>query len=131
MGFEFYAHPVCEIHWTPKTQKDDRHMKKMTHKNLSISLRIERLLWLMVYFVFFRFSPNVLFAYRTWLLKLFGAKIARGAHIYPNCLIWIPRNLVMHENSCIGPRSIVYNVSLIEIGRRNSKPGLPPLYRFP
>ena len=92
-------------------------MKKMTHTNLGFALRIERLLWLLVYFLFFRFSPNILFVYRIWLLRLFGAKIAAGAHIYPNCSIWLPRNLVMHANSCIGPRTIIYNVSLIEIGQ--------------
>lgn len=41
---------------------------------------------------FFRFSPRILFDWRSFLLRLFGAKICKYVHIYNSTIIYIPRN---------------------------------------
>jgi len=72
--------------------------------------------WSIVWFLLHRPSPTPLFAWRRFLLRLFGARIARGAHIYPSARIWAPWNLEMEEHSCLGKWVDCYCVDKITIG---------------
>lgn len=63
--------------------------------------RIGRTLWNVVWLVLFRPSPRMLHPWRRILLRLFGAKIGNGAHIYPSCKIWAPWNLEMKADTCL------------------------------
>lgn len=78
--------------------------------------RFGRMVWLAVYWVFFRFSPTIFHPWRCFLLRLFGAKVGRGAHPYPSCQIWAPWNLIMEEKACLAPGVICYNVALVHLG---------------
>jgi putative colanic acid biosynthesis acetyltransferase WcaF len=51
------------------------------------------------------------------LLRLFGARIERGAHPYPNAKIWAPWNLTMEEDSCLANDVDCYCVAKVTIGR--------------
>lgn len=51
------------------------------------------------------------------ILCLFGATIGPGARAYPTAKIWAPWNLIMEENSCLGPDVECYNVAPIHLGR--------------
>jgi putative colanic acid biosynthesis acetyltransferase WcaF len=75
-----------------------------------------RVAWQSAYFLLFRPTPKVLHGWRSLLLRLFGARIGRGAHPYPSCKIWAPWNLVMGDHSCLGPYVDCYNVDRIELG---------------
>jgi len=57
-----------------------------------------------------------MFGWRAFLLRLFGADIGAGAHVYPSARIWAPWNLVMGKQACIADHVICYNVSTIHIG---------------
>jgi len=50
------------------------------------------------------------------LLRLFGAKVGRGARVYPSCRIWAPWNLIMGDYASLGQHVQCYNVAQIELG---------------
>lgn len=78
--------------------------------------RLARVLWGGVWATLFRCSPVFCFAWRSCLLRVFGARIARGVHVYPDARIWAPWKLVIGEHSCLGPHVDCYNVAAVEIG---------------
>ena len=80
---------------------------------------IGRVLWGLVT-PLFRFSPRPFFAWRCFLLRLFGARIGRNAHIYPTARIYIPWNLELGEEASIGEWVLIYNLGLITIGERTT-----------
>ena len=53
--------------------------------------------------------------WRRRLLRLFGARIAATANIYPTARIWSPRNLEIGEFSCIGPDVTIYSMAKITL----------------
>ncbi|RKT45242.1 putative colanic acid biosynthesis acetyltransferase [Thiocapsa rosea] len=66
----------------------------------------------------FRFSPRPLFGWRRTLLRLFGAKVARDAHVYPSARIYLPWNLRLGEHASIGEWALIYNLGPVTIGDR-------------
>jgi putative colanic acid biosynthesis acetyltransferase WcaF len=66
----------------------------------------------------FRFSPRPCFRWRNFLLRLLGAKIGRGVHIYNSAMIYYPWQLVAGDESAIGEYAFVYNLGLVTIGAR-------------
>ena len=89
---------------------------KKYRNRLSLSNRAGRVLWRMVWPVLGRWSPTPFHFWRRWLLRLFGAKIGRGVHIYPSAKVWAPWNLVMGERSCLASGVDCYSVDRITIG---------------
>ena len=82
----------------------------------SLSDKLKRVLWLIVFTTAFKPSPTPLHAWRGFLLRMFGARIAHGARIYASVEIWAPWNLAVGRNATIGWRVRLYNVAMIEIG---------------
>jgi putative colanic acid biosynthesis acetyltransferase WcaF len=68
----------------------------------------------------FRFSPRILFAWRSFLLRLFGARIGRKVHIYNSATIYMPWNLIVGDWSSIGEHVYLYNLGKISIGTRST-----------
>jgi putative colanic acid biosynthesis acetyltransferase WcaF len=66
----------------------------------------------------FRFSPRPLFGWRRLLLRLFGAKVGRHAHVYPSARIYLPWNLTLGEQASIGEWALIYNLGPVTIGDR-------------
>lgn len=75
-----------------------------------------RAAWGLVWALLFRPSPRVCFAWRRMLLRLFGARMARGTNVYPTTWIWAPWNLTMGEGACLADSVDCYCVDRIEIG---------------
>lgn len=75
--------------------------------------RLYRLLWSATWLLLAAWTPPPLHAWRRMLLRLFGARIASTAGIYPSARIWSPANLVMGEYAFIGPRVTVYSMATI------------------
>jgi putative colanic acid biosynthesis acetyltransferase WcaF len=82
----------------------------------SLGNRALRAIWGMVWFLLFRPSPRIFHAWRRGLLRLFGAHLGRGAHVYPSVKIWAPWNLTMGNHSCLGSYVDCYNVAPVVIG---------------
>jgi len=66
----------------------------------------------------FRFSPRPMFAWRTFLLRLFGAKIGTNVHIYNSATIYMPWNLEVGDWSAIGEHAYIYNLGQVRLGSR-------------
>lgn len=86
--------------------------------SFSLSNRLARFVWQLVWTLFFRPTPPPLHFWRCWLLRCFGARIAYGCHVYSDARIWAPWNLEMAARACIGPRVICYNIEVIQLGER-------------
>ena len=78
--------------------------------------KLARLLWRAVWRTLYRPSPRPFHAWRRALLRLFGAKVGRGAHPYPSADIWAPWNLEMGEHSCLSEKVDCYSVNTIRLG---------------
>ena len=76
-----------------------------------------RLLWNLVWLLLFRPTPRgILYSWRVFLLRLFGAKIGRGCHVLPSARVWQPWKLRMGDHSCLSERVECYSVDEIRIG---------------
>lgn len=89
-----------------------------TSPSFSINNRLARLIWSIVWFFWFRPSPRVLHGWRSFLLRLFGARIGQNVHIYPSVKIWAPWNLHIEDGVGIGDGTRLYSMDLIHIGER-------------
>ena len=67
---------------------------------------------------FFRFSPRLLWGWRCFLLRLFGAKVGRHVHILPSARIFIPWNLEIGDWSSVGFDALIYNLGPVRIGEK-------------
>lgn len=90
----------------------------LTHFKSSHSLRnrVERVAWGGVWVLLYRPSPRPFHAWRRGLLRLFGARIGKGARPHPRVRIWLPRNLEMGPYSILGDDVDCYCVDRITIG---------------
>lgn len=86
----------------------------------SLSNRLARVLWTIVWSCLYRPSPKILHGWRRFLLRLFGSKIGQGVHPYPSTRIWAPWNLEMGDYSCLGDNTICYCVDMIRIGAHST-----------
>jgi putative colanic acid biosynthesis acetyltransferase WcaF len=70
--------------------------------------RLFRALWSLAWLLLAAWTPPPLHAWRRLLLRLFGARIGRGARIYASARIWYPPHLSVGENAVLGPRTNCY-----------------------
>jgi putative colanic acid biosynthesis acetyltransferase WcaF len=90
----------------------NRLARKWSRKELA-----GRVLWALVH-PLFAWSPRPAWAWRRFLLRLFGARVGREVHIYPTVRITIPWNLTICDQSAIGDRVILYALGPITLGER-------------
>jgi putative colanic acid biosynthesis acetyltransferase WcaF len=88
----------------------------LTGPSFSISNRIARVIWNIVYLIFFKYSPKPFHGWRSFILRCFGAKIGNGVHVYPGVKIWAPWNLELHDKCGVGNGAILYSQGKITIG---------------
>jgi putative colanic acid biosynthesis acetyltransferase WcaF len=74
-------------------------------------------LWWFVQATFFRGSPQLLYGFRRWLLRQFGAQIGKGVIIRPSVTIPYPWKLQIGDNSWIGDHAVLYSFAEITIGK--------------
>src|SRR3972149_12009913 len=84
--------------------------------SFSLGNRGARVLWGIVRLLLFRPSPRPMHAWRRMLLRSFGARVGRGAPVYPKAIIWAPWNLTIGEAAAIANDAELYNPSPISIG---------------
>jgi putative colanic acid biosynthesis acetyltransferase WcaF len=73
-------------------------------------------LWWLVDALLFRPSPQILFGWRRWLLRLFGAEIGRGVLIRPSVRITYPWKVAIGDYAWVGDDAILYSLADIRIG---------------
>lgn len=89
-----------------------------TGASFTLKNRLGRIMWNMVYTVFFRPSPAVLHGWRSFILRCFGAKTGKGIHVYPKVKIWAPWNLQLDDQCGIANGVTLYSQDVITIGCR-------------
>jgi len=87
------------------------------HQNWGHRARVGRVAWAVCQ-PLFRYSPRLLWGWRVWLLRRFGAQIGPVVHVYPTVRIMIPWHLRIDDQVAIGDRVIVYALGKIGIGAR-------------
>jgi putative colanic acid biosynthesis acetyltransferase WcaF len=79
--------------------------------------KLIRVLWGIIYYCAFRFSPVPFFGYRRLILRCFGAKVGKKVNVYPSAKIWLPSNLIIDDFSTLGPNVNIYNQATITLGK--------------
>ena len=94
----------------------DRYESLGGGPSFSLGNRLFRFAWAAVWFVFASWTPPFFHAWRRFLLRVFGAKIASTANIYGSVRIWYPPNLEMAPYSCLGPHVNCYCMAKVSMG---------------
>lgn len=92
-----------------------RHVSAWTTRQ-----KIGRAMWYLVQGTLFAWSPRVAYAWRAWLLRVFGARVHPSARIRPSVRIEVPWNLTIGAQSSVGDHAILYCLGPISIGKRVS-----------
>jgi putative colanic acid biosynthesis acetyltransferase WcaF len=74
-------------------------------------------LWWIVQAILFHPSPQVMYGWRRFLLRSFGATIGKGVIIRPSAQITYPWKLTIGEYSWIGDEVVLYTLGDIIIGK--------------
>lgn len=74
-------------------------------------------LWWLIQSLLFNTSPQFLYGYRRFLLRLFGAKIGKKVIIRPSVKITYPWKVSIGDYSWIGDDVNLYSLGEIEIGK--------------
>jgi putative colanic acid biosynthesis acetyltransferase WcaF len=73
-------------------------------------------LWWLVEATLFRGSPQLLYGFRNWLLRQFGAHIGKGVCIRPTVEITYPWKLSIADGCWVGDHVTLYTLGEIKIG---------------
>jgi putative colanic acid biosynthesis acetyltransferase WcaF len=76
--------------------------------------------WWLVQATLFGMSPQFMYAWRNWLLRLFGASIGVGVHVRPSARITYPWKVSIGDWSWVGDGAVIYSLESIIIGRNVS-----------
>lgn len=95
-----------------------RHKPLEGGASFSIGNRLFRALWMTAWLLLARWTPPPLHGWRGFVLRLFGARVGRGVHIYGSTRVWYPPHLSLGDGAVIGPHVHCYNQGHITIGAR-------------
>ncbi|WP_244480287.1 putative colanic acid biosynthesis acetyltransferase [Rhizobium sp. Root1220] len=87
--------------------------------SFSLRHRLLRAFWSIVWTLLATWTPPPLYRWRSFLLRMFGARLAANVRVHASAKIWYPPNLIVDDNALIGPRVICYAMAPIHI-RRNA-----------
>jgi len=73
-------------------------------------------LWWLVQALFFRTSPQVLYGWRRFLLRLFGARVGKGVILRPSVQVTYPWKVQIGDYAWVGDDVTLYSLGEIIIG---------------
>ncbi len=73
-------------------------------------------LWWLVQGTLFAMSPQFMYGWRRFLLRLFGAKVGRHVLVRPSAKVTYPWNLECSEHAWIGDGVELYSIAKIRVG---------------
>lgn len=88
-----------------------------TPKGFRGKSKIKVQFWWVCYALLFKTSPQVLYSWRRFLLRSFGAEIGKGVIIRPSTKITYPWKLKIGNYSWIGDDVVLYSLGNIIIGK--------------
>lgn len=86
-----------------------RRKDPYTSPQYSFGNRVRRQLWSVVWMVLYRPSPRIAHAWRTSLLRCFGAKLGPHCRFYPASRVWAPWNLQCEDTVTVADGAELYN----------------------
>ncbi len=89
-----------------------------TRPSFSLSNRLRRLSWGIVYSLLFRPSPRPCHAWRAFLLRCYGARLGKHCHVYPKATIWAPWNLILEDYAGMADDVICYSMATVTLGKK-------------
>jgi len=92
-----------------------RRLPTMGEATFPFRHRLFRLAWQVCWMLMGAWTPPPLHAWRRFLLRLFGGRIASTARIYGGARIWYPPNLTMGEYACLADGVDCYCMDRIEL----------------
>jgi putative colanic acid biosynthesis acetyltransferase WcaF len=111
---------VAEIAYGMQITMDERKYQRMDQFRVPAGFRgrskVYVQIWWLVQATLFAMSPQVLYSWRNWLLRLFGARIGKGTIIRPSMKTPYPWKLTIGEHCHIGDEVHLYTYGEIEIG---------------
>ena len=84
----------------------------------TLSNRIRRVSWNFARLLLYRPTPRPMHAWRSAVLRLFGAEIGPGCHFYPAARIWAPWNLRAADHVTVADGAELYNPAPFVLGSR-------------
>jgi putative colanic acid biosynthesis acetyltransferase WcaF len=78
--------------------------------------KLRRLVWNICHALLYRPSPRPLHAWRSFLLRRFGATMGPNCHFYPASKVWAPWNLVCADQVTAADGAEIYNPALMTFG---------------
>ena len=81
-----------------------------------LGLRLRRFAWNLCWLLFYRPSPRPLHAWRSFLLRAFGATMGPKCHFYPASKVWAPWNLVCAQQVTAADGAEIYNPAPVTLG---------------
>ena len=99
------------------TEPLEPHDGQRHSPSFSLTNKLQRVLWGVTWFALCRFTPPPFWAWRRFVLRLFGARIGAGARVYGSVKIWLPANLELGDGVLIGREVNCYNQGRITIDR--------------
>jgi putative colanic acid biosynthesis acetyltransferase WcaF len=82
----------------------------------SVGNRARRLVWNICHALLYRTSPRPLHAWRSFLLRQFGATLGPNCHFYPASKVWAPWNLICADSVAVADGAEIYNPAPIRFG---------------
>jgi len=73
-------------------------------------------LWWLVQGTLFGLSPQFMYGWRNWLLRLFGAKVGKGVLIRPSVKTTYPWKVCIGDFAWVGDDVVLYSLGEIEVG---------------
>ena len=98
-------------HIAPETAADPYLRPAFSRSN-----RVRRLAWNMCWAVLYRWSPRPLHAWRSMLLRAFGATMGPRCHFYPRSKVWAPWNLSCADQVTAADGVEIYNPAPVSFG---------------
>jgi putative colanic acid biosynthesis acetyltransferase WcaF len=83
----------------------------------SFDQKAARMAWSVVQATAFRLSPHNAYGWRSFVLRMFGAKLGKKVRIRPTVHIEIPWNLTIGDHTVVGDWAILYCLGTVKIGR--------------
>jgi len=73
-------------------------------------------LWWIVEATLFGLSPQVVYGWRRWLLRLFGARVGQGVQVRASARFTYPWKVEIGDHAWIGDDVVLYSLGEIAIG---------------
>ncbi len=105
------AHYNAADHIAPETAADPYARPAFSGKD-----RARRMVWNLVRVVLYRPSPRPFHAWRSALLRMFGAKMGPRCHFYPGSKVWAPWNLECEDAVTAADGAEIYNPAPMRFG---------------